>query len=155
LATLPAGATIISATLSLRDADGDQPDPINIVGYAGDGMVTAADVQAGTSISYVPTTTGYQSHDVTALIAPPALAAGWAGFLLTAETETFATVHHLFDCPDDAQFPILIITFALPDAAMADTGAVSPLVAIGFGVLLLGVMGALTWGRHGPRKVGT
>ena len=54
LASLPSGATIASATLSLRDADGASPDTFHISGYAGDGAVTTADMApAGASVTYV------------------------------------------------------------------------------------------------------
>lgn len=139
---LPAGATIVSASLSLRDADGNLPDPILIHGYAGDGFVTTADMTktAGTPVTYTPTGTGYESHDVTALIGQAAVSSGWAGFLLNAETVAFDTVHHHFDCPEDAQPALLSITFALPDAAMGNPVAPNSLPVVGFGLLLIGSM---------------
>ena len=98
---------------------------------------------AGTPVTYTPAGTGYESHDVTALIGQAAVSSGWAGFLLNAETVTFDTVHHHFDCPDDAQPALLSITFALPDAAMASPPA-NPLVVVGFGLLLIGSLIALS-----------
>ena len=93
---------------------------------------------AGTPVTYTPTSTGYEAHDVTALIGQAAVSSGWAGFLLNAQTVTFDTVHHHFDCPDDAQPAHLSITFALPDAAMADPVSANPLLVVGLGLLLFG-----------------
>jgi hypothetical protein len=146
LASVPAGASVVSATLTMTDADGDSPDPLRIYGYPGNGSVTAADHDQapGTPVAYTPTGTGPETHDVSSLVGPAALSAGWAGFLVVPDTSDFSTVHHTLDCPGDAQPPTLFITYALPDTAMAPT-ALSPVASLG--AVLFAVAALLLIGR--------
>ena len=55
LSGLPPGATISFSELSVTPAN-TNPDPINVYGYAGDGVITAADfAPSGTPVVYIPT----------------------------------------------------------------------------------------------------
>jgi hypothetical protein len=105
-------ATLDRATLSVYHVEGNGLDTIAIHGYAGDGAIDLSDAEVGgPSVDDVHrsarATPIYESHDVTSLIDPSTIAAGWAGFLLRQEPPTFEEEGsgHTFDCPDDHHFP--------------------------------------------------
>lgn len=119
ITTLPAGATITGATLTLSHAWGNGLDTIAIYGYAGDGTIDAADmVVTGPSVTFPAGTTPIiEDHDVTALLTPGVVAAGWAGFSLRAEPPNFVEPGsgHSFECPTNLHFPILTIEYETED----------------------------------------
>ena len=115
LTALPADATITGATLSLRTSAPEGAGDTAIYGYAGDGEITDDDVQvSGIPVPITPTTAGREDHDVTALLTPEVLAAGWAGFSL--RQEPLGTAFGGWSCPEESLYPILTITYSLPDA---------------------------------------
>lgn len=115
---LPAEATITSATLSLSHAVGSASDTIAIYGYPGDGTTDAGDVVVtGTPILFSSAARIIDHHDVTALLTPAVLAAGWAGFSLRAEPPIFTDLGsaHAFECPSMLHYPILTIEYFIED----------------------------------------
>lgn len=153
---LPAGATIVSASLGLAAAEGVLAGFVQhaIYGYAGDGSITAADVEVtGTPVLFTPSAPAVrETHDVTSLMTPAMVSAGWAGFSLRAEP-TPANNTDDFACPSEGVYPILTITYDLPnpptpvaslaDAATAAPNTGSPLAMLGFALLLMGSLAAL------------
>lgn len=116
---LPAGATITGATLSLSHSVGSASDTIAIYGYAGDGTIDAGDVVvAGTPIVFSSAAPVIDHHDVTALLTPAVLAAGWAGFSLRAEPPVLTDLGsaHVFECPRMLHFPVLTIEYLIEDS---------------------------------------
>jgi hypothetical protein len=157
LPIIPLDATILNATLTLTDADGDSPDPMRIYGYPGDGIMSSLDHDQapGTPVAFTPTGTTPEDHDVTSLVGVAQLTSGWAGFLILPDTSDFSTtVHHSFDC-SDGEDPVLTITWGpgpttpLPDASMDQPGT-SPLTAVG--AILLALAALLGVGRVPARQ---
>jgi hypothetical protein len=155
LSGIPTDATIVSATLTMTDTDGDNADPMRIYGYPGDGITTSADHDQapGTPVDFTPAGTTAEDHDVTSLVGAAQLGTGWAGFLVVPDTSNFSTVHHTLDCSGDPGFPVLSVTYGppsgapLPDAAMDEPGP-SPLAAIGGTLLVIAALvavGRLPW----------
>ena len=127
LTELPADATITSATLSLSHAVGSASDTIALYGYAGDGTRDPGDVLvAGTPIVFSSAAPVIDQHDVTALLTPAVVAAGWAGFSLRAEPPIFTDLGsaHAFECPSNLHFPVLTIEYFREDPADEDLDGV-------------------------------
>jgi len=121
LDALPADATNIVASLALRTANPERAGQTAIYGYAGDGVITAADVVVtGVPVLFTPTTSAVrESWDVTALLTPAVRAAGWAGFSL--RPDRIDTMVAIWDCPGDALYPILTIEYTVPDPSPTPT----------------------------------
>lgn len=118
ITTLPAGATITSATLALSHAYGNASETIAMYGYPGDGTISDADmVVTGPSVTFASATPVYEDHDVTALLTPEVIASGWAGFSLRAEPPVFVDPGsaHAFECPTMLHFPVLTIEYITED----------------------------------------
>jgi hypothetical protein len=127
LTGLPADATITSATLSLSHSVGSASDTIAIYGYAGDGTHDAGDVLvAGTPIVFSSAAPVIDHHDVTALLTPAVVAAGWAGFSLRAEPPILTDLGsaHAFECPQMLHFPVLTIEYFREDPPDEDLDGV-------------------------------
>ncbi len=159
LAGLPAGATITDASLALRDVSFTAGNEFLAGGFAGNGVVEAADAAAaGTPLAFTPTTNDYEDWNVTSLMTPAAVSAGWIGFVLAPafdrSDEDAPNNAHRFRCFDQGAFPILTIQYdlpppatpavtGLPDAALPDAGPISDLAILGFGLLLTSSLGVL------------
>jgi hypothetical protein len=157
LPALPPGATITGATLSLNGRTVDDPAPIAIYGYAGNGTTEEADVTVTGTPALVPPPPSPQfvdvDYDVTDLVTPAMFTAGWAGFSFRLSDLGDGTNGSVFQCTEDPAFPVLTITYDLPNpptpaasllnAAMGDSGIGSPWAAAGFAALLLSALGAL------------
>lgn len=74
-------------------------------------------VVTGTPIVFASATPVVEDHDVTALLTPAVLAAGWAGFSLRAEPPVFTDLGsaHAFECPRNLHFPVLTIEYFIED----------------------------------------
>jgi hypothetical protein len=115
LTGLPADATITSATLSLHTGAHQDASQTAVYGYAGDGSVQPADVAVtGTPVLFTPTTSNArEDHDVTTLLTPDVVTAGWAGFSL--RQEPLGTTFAGWTCPDGELFPVLTVNYTTPD----------------------------------------
>jgi hypothetical protein len=154
LVGLPAGATITGVTLSLRDVAFGAGDEFLTRGFGGNGTPEAADaVAAGTPLVFAPTTTAdYEDWDVTTLMTPAMVSAGWAGFVLAPDFDRSdldaPSNFHRFRCFD--VFPILTIEYdlpppasSLPDAATAPPTSVQPIGLLGLGLFLAAMLGTV------------
>ncbi len=143
LGALPDGAVIEYVELRLGGAQLSSAT-FAIYTYPGDGSISPEDLEVtGTPYPSVLTTAGehemvYFAEDIPA----PILAAGWLGFSMRLDPLTPASVYWL--CPETGgQGPWLAIGYTLPvgsqvpDAAMSAPATGSPLVVIGFTVLLV------------------
>lgn len=125
---LPDDATVTGATLALRAVTPAVAEQTGIYGYAGDGAITAADMDVtGTPVLFTPTTSLRETHEVTALLTADVIAAGWAGFSLRQEPlrddpRRVAT----WECPGTDFFPILTIEYSVPDPEPTATPTPSP-----------------------------
>jgi hypothetical protein len=156
LSGLPANASITGATLSVRNSFGAFSHQTALYGYPGDGSITAADVQVGgTPILFTPATATREDHDVTTLMTAGMVSVGWAGFSFRQDPLGTAGPE-FWDCPNNAAYPILTIAYdlpnpptpvasGLPNAAMDGSADTSPLLALGFALLLLGSLGTLAF----------
>jgi hypothetical protein len=116
LDALPDGATITGATLEIRAATGPASGQTTVLGYAGNGALTADDVQVtGASVVITPASDLRESYDVSALMSPQMVAAGWAGFAFR-HAPLVGTIG-TWDCPDAADFPILTVEYTLAGPA--------------------------------------
>jgi hypothetical protein len=115
LTSLPADATITGATLAIRTSQPDGANQTAIHGYAGDGSITSGDVEVtGSSVLHTPTTSAREDVDVTTLLTPDVVTAGWVGFSVRQEPMVpFESA--LWDCPNEDLYPILTIEYSLPD----------------------------------------
>jgi hypothetical protein len=115
LTGLPADATVTSATLSLHTPAANDASQTAVYGYAGDGSVQTADAAVGgASVVFTPQNSNDRvNYDVTALLTPGVVAAGWAGFSVRQEPlgGTFA----IWSCPADVLFPVLTVNYTTPD----------------------------------------
>jgi hypothetical protein len=152
LAGLPAGATITGATLRLQV----NPPPFGLeqqamYGYAGDGVIQATDVQvSGTPMFFTPDVFPHE-FDVTTVLAPAMVSAGWAGFSIREDPlQPLAQGGASWRCGES----VLTITYdlpnptpvaSLPNAAMDTSADTSPLLALGFAALLFGSLGTLAF----------
>jgi hypothetical protein len=166
---LPASATVTSATLSLRqNSSSFGIHPQAIYGYPGGGSVGVADATvSGLPVAFTSTTTASrEDHDVTALLTPGVVIAGWAGFSLRQEPVAQMFTFSGWDCPANlfsSLFPIMTITYDLPatpaaslsDAATAPPATGSPLATLGFGLFLVGALGAVAFVNRGARRGGS
>jgi hypothetical protein len=86
LSSLPSGATVTAATLSLKGEASNRP--VDLGGYSGDGSADLADVIAGSPIlTFTPLAT-WEYLDVTAFVQGLVAAdASWAGFNLSGARE--------------------------------------------------------------------
>jgi hypothetical protein len=157
LAGLPAGATITGATLSLRNVAFGAGDEFLARGFAGNGTPEGADAAAaGTPLVFAPTTTAdYEDWDVTTLMTPAMVPAGWAGFVLAPDFDRSdldaPSNFHRFRCFDVGAFPILTIEYdlpppaasSLPNAATAPPTSVQPIGLLGVGLFLASMLGTV------------
>jgi hypothetical protein len=115
---LPEGAAITSASLSLFHNTGSASETLAIYGYVGDGTISADDmVVTGTPVIFTSEVYVYEDHDVTAMLTPEVISAGWAGFSLRAEPPIFEGTGsaHGFNCPTMLFYPILTINYVVGD----------------------------------------
>jgi hypothetical protein len=110
LSGLPSGATIVRAVLSVS-AMTTAPSQ-GIYGYLGDGSISVADAIAnGGGVWFEAPVLGYQTVDVTDLVTPAVVTAGWAGFLQARATYPAAE----WACRvTDPEYPRLRIDYRLP-----------------------------------------
>jgi hypothetical protein len=155
---LPTGATITSAILTVQSSGGPTGGLL-VSGFAGNGAIDLSDgAGGGSSIPFpgVPFSTN-AAWDVTSQMSAAMAASGWAGFTVQGSfdrtvhgADGYATVHRLV-CPQQQQGPpTLTIAYDLappasnlPNAATPEPGPTSDLAILGFGLLLIGSMGAL------------
>ena len=132
LDALPDDATITGATLAIRAATGAPSGQTAVLGYAGDGTVSADDVLVtGSSVLITPASDLRETYDVSSLMSPQMVASGWAGFSFR-HAPLVGTIG-TWDCPDAADFPILTVEYALlppatptPTATPTMTPSTSP-----------------------------
>lgn len=110
LSGLPSGATIVRAVLSVS-ALTTAPSQ-GIYGYLGNGSISVADaIATGGGVWFEAPVIGYQTVDVTALVTPAVVTAGWAGFLQARGTYPDAR----WACrATDPEYPSLRIDYRLP-----------------------------------------
>jgi hypothetical protein len=110
LSELPPGSTIVRVVLSVS-ALTTAPSQ-GVYTYPGNGSIGAADATVGgPAIWFEAPVTGYQSVDMTALVTPAMVNAGWAGFLQARSTYPSAN----WACrATDADPPLLTIDYKLP-----------------------------------------
>lgn len=114
LATPPSGAPIHSATLSLYHASGNGLDQLALYGYAGDGRIDGADaVVTGVPIPFAAGMLGYGDLDVMPLVTSEAVASGWAGFSIRADSPVRAGSGsgQSWECVSEANYPVLTIDY--------------------------------------------
>jgi hypothetical protein len=110
LSDLPAGATIVRAVLSIS-ALITAPTQ-SLYGYAGDGSISVADaVAGGPFVGFDAPVAGHQTVDVTSLVTPAGVTAGWAGFLQARVEAPGATWACL---ASGADYPRLTVEYKLP-----------------------------------------
>lgn len=138
LASVPTDATVTSATLSLAAVGSGgvwvNPNcasppgcPVDLGGYAGDGLVALGDLSAGSRIStFTPRTQSptSEAHDVTAFVQGlKSTDSGWAGFTLSGG----GTDDWLYwNVPGWAEPPALTISFRIPPASSSLLPSPSP-----------------------------
>ena len=107
---LPAGATILSAKLSMSAAFASPTQ--YLYGYTGNGSISLADATpTGSPIVHQAPAAGYQTVDVLGLLTPVMVAGGWAGFLQTREDWSAGQ----WACrASDAAYPKLTIEYRQP-----------------------------------------
>lgn len=116
LDALPDDATITGATLAIRALTGAQSGQTAVLGYAGDGTVSADDVLVtGAPVLFTPATALRETYDVSGLMSPQMVASGWAGF--SVRHDPLVGAIGTWDCPDAADFPILTIEYSLSGPA--------------------------------------
>jgi hypothetical protein len=84
-----------------------------IYGYVGNGSISVADaaIAGGGGVWFEAPVTGYQQVDVTALVTPAVVTAGWAGFLQSRGTYPAAS----WACrATDPEYPTLTIDYQVP-----------------------------------------
>lgn len=110
LSGLPSGATIVRALLSVS-ALTTAPSQ-GIYGYLGNGSISVADaIATGGGVWFEAPVMGYQTVDVTDLVTPAVVSAGWAGFLQARGTYPAAR----WACrATDPEYPSLRIDYRLP-----------------------------------------
>ncbi len=110
LSALPPGSTILRAVLSISASTAAPTQ--NLHGYPGDGNIGVADATVGgPSIGFEAAAPGYQTVDVSSLVTPAMVAAGWAGFLQTRGDPPGVT----WACrATDADYPKLTIDYQQP-----------------------------------------
>ena len=93
-----------------------------IYGYAGNGSMEPGDATpTGSPVFFTPTTSDDREvHDVTALVTPGVVAAGWAGF--SVHQEPLRTTYAAWSCPDATLYPVLTVNYTTPDPVV-DTDA--------------------------------
>ncbi len=93
-----------------------------IYGYAGNGSMEPGDATpTGSAVFFTPTTSDDREvHDVTALVTPGVVAAGWAGF--SVHQEPLRTTYAAWSCPDATLYPVLTVNYTTPDPVV-DTDA--------------------------------
>jgi hypothetical protein len=110
LSGLPTGSTIVRAVLSVS-AITVSPSQ-GIYGYPGNGIISVADaIAGGGGVWFEAPVPGYQSVDVTALVTPAMVTAGWAGFLQARSAYPDATWACRATEPD---YPRLTIDYKRP-----------------------------------------
>ena len=114
--------TVTSATLSLHTSAHDVAYQTAVYGYAGNGSIEPGDATpTGTPVFFTPTTSDDREvHDVTALVTPGVVAAGWAGF--SVHQEPLRTTYAAWSCPDATLYPVLTVNYTTPDPVV-DTDA--------------------------------
>jgi hypothetical protein len=118
ISALPAAATITSATLSLSHSGGNASETIAIYGYAGNGTIDPDDmVVTGTPIVFSSAAPVVDDHDVTTMLTPEVISAGWFGFSIRAEPPVFTDLGsaHSFECPEHLHYPVLTIEYETED----------------------------------------
>jgi hypothetical protein len=162
ISSLPAGATITAASLTLVTSLGNGNCNggaclIDVAGYVGNGTGELADLTAGSTLLTLGATLGATNHDVTSFVTDR-YAAGddWAGFRLARNAGSVASDLNFWTDPEVNDPPVLTVTYTLPapptpvasnlpNAATANPATGSPLLALGFAALLLGSLGTLAF----------
>jgi hypothetical protein len=107
LSDLPAGSTIVRVVLSIS-ALTTAPTQ-SLYSYPGNGSISAPDATAGgPTLEFDAPVAGYRTVDVSSLVTPAMVAAGWAGFLQTRGDNLTA----MWACrATDPEYPVLRIDY--------------------------------------------
>jgi len=123
ISALPGGATVNSATLYLRVANGTI-GPTTLAGYLGDGTITLADMTAGADVvSFTPADFSLHGYDVTAFIQGMYGSGDWAGF--SARQNPLGTTSAFWDGPQDSEYPRLSIDYTVRSSSIPEPASLA------------------------------